>query len=247
MGLARIEVDEYTCELCGYKWINRVNGKDGPVPKRCAKCKHQHWERGPIDTLEKRWRDAIKKRFGYFRQIGGFHGSWQIETNVKLYLQGRPSVEEMKVLLHPMCYRYTTGSTYRHAHGRKYKPTGCVPTFPDAKKIDWEATKKAHEYERELSRQLLKDLMTERGIPYDEKEAKIQSLYSRHGKYGPYMLRHVPELCDALKKNQPEWSNEAIKTKILKQWSEELKYMVASPEELIESCWPDWLTKTEKV
>jgi hypothetical protein len=111
-------------------------------------------------------------------------------------------------------------------------------------KIDYEATERAHEYERELSRQLLKDLMTERGIPYDEKEAKRQSLYSRHGKYATLMLRMVPELCDALKNDQLEWSNQAIKTKILRQWSEELKYVVASPEKLIESYWPDWLTTT---
>jgi hypothetical protein len=88
----------------------------------------------------------------------------------------------------------------------------------------------------------LKELMTERGIPYDEKEAKMQSLYSRHGKYATFMMRYVPELCDALKKDQPEWPAKAIKTKILEQWSKELKYVVASPEELIESCWPDWLT-----
>jgi hypothetical protein len=52
--------------------------------------------------------------------------------------------------------------------------------------------KKAHEYEKQLSRQLLKDLMIERGIPYDEKEAKKQALYSAHGKYATFMLRIVP-------------------------------------------------------
>ena len=62
--------------------------------------------------------------------------------------------------------------------------------------------------------------MTERGIPYDEKEAKKQSLYSLHGKYATLMLRNVPELCDALKKDRPKWSNQTIKTKILKQFSE---------------------------
>jgi hypothetical protein len=35
MGVTRIEVDEYTCGLCDYKWLNRVNGKDGLIPKRC--------------------------------------------------------------------------------------------------------------------------------------------------------------------------------------------------------------------
>src|ERR687888_2523409 len=103
MGIARVEVNEYTCELCGYKWINRVNGKEGPVPKRCAKCKHRHWEKGYIDPLEKSYRDAIKHRFGYFRHNGGmFCGSWCTERKGKRHLQRRPSVKEKKRFLHPM-------------------------------------------------------------------------------------------------------------------------------------------------
>src|SRR5215212_784806 len=176
MGIARIEVNEYTCELCDYKWVNRINDKDGPIPKRCAKCKHQHWEKGRVRALEQSYRDAIKKRFGYFYYPGGmFHGGWQTEGNVKRYLQRRPPVEEMEVLLHPLCYLYTYHSS--HVKSR----TGCVPDFVlmrcnGIKNVDMRATKKAHEYEKQLSRQLLKELMTQRGISYDEKEAKKQSL-----------------------------------------------------------------------
>ena len=68
-----------------------------------------------------------------------------------------------------------------------------------------------------------------------------QLLYSRHGKYATLMLREVPKLCDALKEDQPEWSNEAIKAKVLGEMCKELKYVVESPKDLIESCWPDWL------
>lgn len=102
-----------------------------------------------------------------------------------------------------------------------------------------EATKKAHEYEEELSRQLLKDLMTERGILYDEKEAKIQSLYSHHGKYAIPMARDIPKLCNALKEEQPELSDEDIRTKVLEDMSDRFRDIVGSPEELIKSCWPD--------
>jgi predicted SprT family Zn-dependent metalloprotease len=124
MGISRIEVNEYTCELCGYKWVNRINGKDGPIPKRCAKCKNQNWEKEHIGALEQTYRDAIKHKFGYFSYPGGmFYGGWQIEVNVKRYLQRRPSIEEMKVLLHPLCHRYT----YQSSHA---KPRiGCVPNF----------------------------------------------------------------------------------------------------------------------
>ena len=41
---------------------------------------------------------------------------------------------------------------------------------------------KAREYQLQLSRQLLEDLMAQRVIPYDEKEEKIQSLWARYGK-----------------------------------------------------------------
>jgi hypothetical protein len=247
MGITRIEVNEYTCELCGYKWVNRINGEDRPIPKRCAKCKHQHWEKGHIGALEQRYRDAVKKRFGYFHYIGGmFHGGWQTEKNVKLYLQRRPSVVEMKVLLHPMSYLYKSTRPGSFKHG-----TGAVPAH-DMKHVDVEATKEAHEYEKQLSRQLLKEFMTQRGIPYDENEAKVQTLWSRHGKYAIPMLRYIPELCTALREDwypgltdeeirDNKQALENIKAMILKEQSKELLYLVASPEEVIESCWPEWL------
>ena len=43
MAIQKIEVSEYTCEKCAYKWINRINGKDGSLPDRCAKCKKVNW------------------------------------------------------------------------------------------------------------------------------------------------------------------------------------------------------------
>jgi hypothetical protein len=46
MPISKIETQEYECVHCGYKWVNRVNGKDGPVPKRCAKCKRFYWNDG---------------------------------------------------------------------------------------------------------------------------------------------------------------------------------------------------------
>ena len=235
MPISRIELNEYTCVLCDYKWISRVNGKDGPIPKRCAKCKRQHWNKGEIDGLEKSYRDALKRRFGYWNSASGiYQGGWRVEENIIRYLQPRPSVNEMRVLLHPM--------SYLHEYRPSYNKTsvGCVPAS-DRKHIDMKATKKAHEYERELSRQLLKDLMTERGIPYDENEVKKVSLYRQHGTYATLMFREVPKLCNALKQDQPEWSNEDIKTRVLEDYSKELKYVVASPQELIQSCWPDWI------
>jgi len=52
MPVSKIEVNGYGCIRCGYKWINRVNGKDGPIPKRCANCKTSNWNRDEITPKE---------------------------------------------------------------------------------------------------------------------------------------------------------------------------------------------------
>jgi hypothetical protein len=38
------QVQEYECCWCRYKWINRFDGKDGPIPNRCARCKKSNWD-----------------------------------------------------------------------------------------------------------------------------------------------------------------------------------------------------------
>jgi len=49
MTIYVIRVKEYECAKCGHKWINRINGKDGPIPERCAKCKRVNWNGGVRD------------------------------------------------------------------------------------------------------------------------------------------------------------------------------------------------------
>jgi hypothetical protein len=78
-------------------------------------------EKGHIGALEQSYRDALSLFLSFYYPGGMFHGGWQTEKNVKRYLQCRPSVEEMKVLLHQIYYRYT----YRP---NNYKPViGCIP------------------------------------------------------------------------------------------------------------------------
>ncbi|MGA9170324.1 MAG: hypothetical protein WBZ20_09285 [Nitrososphaeraceae archaeon] len=52
MPISKIDVNEYGCIKYEYKWINRVNGKDGPVPKRCAKYKRLNWDRDEIIGID---------------------------------------------------------------------------------------------------------------------------------------------------------------------------------------------------
>jgi hypothetical protein len=59
MPTHEVLVNEYECIRCGYKWTNRVNGKEGKRPKRCGKCKRWDWDEGPITDEEKRLRRQL--------------------------------------------------------------------------------------------------------------------------------------------------------------------------------------------
>ncbi len=56
----KVEVTEYECAKCSYRWTNWINGEEGPTPKRCAKCKKWDWDEGHLSRLEKRLRDLLK-------------------------------------------------------------------------------------------------------------------------------------------------------------------------------------------
>ena len=59
-AITRITINEYKCERCDYKWVNRRNGKDRPIPRKCAKCKRDNWD-GP-----KYFPKKIKKPYKIF-------------------------------------------------------------------------------------------------------------------------------------------------------------------------------------
>src|SRR5436309_12624818 len=45
MGQSKIEVTEYCCERCDYKWIARHNGEDKGEPNTCPRCKTWLWNK----------------------------------------------------------------------------------------------------------------------------------------------------------------------------------------------------------
>jgi Zn ribbon nucleic-acid-binding protein len=47
MPIERIQVLEYECVRCGYKWVNRVNGHDGQSQKNALDVS------GRVGTVEK--------------------------------------------------------------------------------------------------------------------------------------------------------------------------------------------------
>jgi hypothetical protein len=125
MTIHRVEVNEYECRLCGYSWINRVNGKDGPIPERCAKCERYGWDemalsrnRHPMTPKEAGLRTRIKNLPRLYYMIYKYHALpydseerdkltikdvWDIEL-LRMFLtldNPRPTVAELENVLYP--------------------------------------------------------------------------------------------------------------------------------------------------
>lgn len=114
MPIYSIQVSEYECVHCGYRWINRVNGKEGPVPKNCAKCKRKYWngknkDEGyePISPRERGLRRRLCRFEGYNPRKdtpwGGSTSYWPNELCKNfLHLNPRPTIAELKLALKPL-------------------------------------------------------------------------------------------------------------------------------------------------
>jgi len=110
MPMNKLEVIEYQCIKCGYKWINRVNGVDGPIPKRCSKCKRLNWNRGSPTPKE----IGLRRRIGSLKSIYEYQSlvvwrdkiHWPEELTEKfLNLDPRPTIAELKRVLYAPAMR----------------------------------------------------------------------------------------------------------------------------------------------
>ena len=164
MPIAKIEVDEYECAKCGYKWISRINGINKPRPIRCAKCKLWDWNEGYIDYSERLSRDRIRRKFSRFKS--GMFGTFRnVDGDVERLLVWRPSVEDMELILEPMCYLYGDGNAGKIKYDKKSKKYKCV--------IDSKASAKADGNQLQVSKQLI-EYFTERYIaPYRQQQTEI--------------------------------------------------------------------------
>ena len=105
MTISRIQINEYQCVLCKYKWINRINGKDGQIPDRCAKCKARNWNEGKMtpeeNGLRRRLR-GMKKLYehvalDFFISDPSISKWWDQELTERfLRLYPRPTIEELR-------------------------------------------------------------------------------------------------------------------------------------------------------
>lgn len=110
MTISRVEVNEYRCIRCGYKWINRINGGDGPIPKRCAKCKKRNWnDKNEAITPEE---NGLRRRIKGMKKLYEYSSSYWDMPSVADYwnsgladkflnLNPRPSVTELRQVVYP--------------------------------------------------------------------------------------------------------------------------------------------------
>ena len=169
MTISKIKVNEYQCVKCGYKQINRINGKDGPIPDRCAKCKKQNWNKkeDDISPEERGLRTQIrstKNLYEYsslYRSNPTIAGFWNNELAEKfLHLNPRPTSTELrKVVCIPGLKIGLTSQNYR-------RRSGCVP---DPQKSGWlkydrEEYIKALQLEVLKRQELIQRIMEKTGI-----------------------------------------------------------------------------------
>lgn len=101
MTISRIMVNEYECQRCGYKWTNRINGKDGPIPKNCGKCKSAAWNRDYYTPKEVGLRRRIKQLKKFYKyEIPASEYTWN-EKVVEEFLSTRPTISELETVFRP--------------------------------------------------------------------------------------------------------------------------------------------------
>ncbi|MGH9983830.1 MAG: hypothetical protein ACRD8W_07735 [Nitrososphaeraceae archaeon] len=103
MPIHNIETKEYECGHCGYRWTNRINGNDSPIPKKCAKCKRTNWN-DPNEAF-------TPEEIGLRRKIKGFRDVYYYQRNIDwpydlsdVFLQiknPRPTYKQLKKIVYP--------------------------------------------------------------------------------------------------------------------------------------------------
>lgn len=170
-----IEVTEYECAKCSYKWINRINGKDGRKPIRCAKCKRWDWEEGFLSIIEKRLRRDLLR----IESVETSHPTMFGETGINiaptdlcatfLSIYPRPTVQELETVLNPISYL----GPYNHFGVRSHAGTcteqidcgpGWIPTpeEPGSYRYDREIADEMERKEQEIRRELMQQIIDSR-------------------------------------------------------------------------------------
>jgi len=165
MTISEIVTREFTCNQCGYKWINRFKGRDQPVPKRCSRCKSHNWNRegGNIASVEKSLRARIRGMENRYINASAIWSNrlilscWDSELAERfLNLNPRPTVEELRLVLQ--------GSRIGFNSENQFKAQGYVPDPQNPRR--WK--KDTDEYQRiilveaEKRKEIMRKIIQER-------------------------------------------------------------------------------------
>jgi hypothetical protein len=170
----KVEVTEYQCAKCSYKWINRINGKEGPKSKRCPKCKKWDWDEGRLSRVGKRLRrDLLKIEVNEikYRTIDGT-GLYPIPTDICakfLSISPRPTEEELETVLNPICYLGPYDYNHHDHNGTCSNQTYCCPGWrlvPEKPGV-WHHDRKLEEdmvrIEKDVRHKLMQHIIDSRG------------------------------------------------------------------------------------
>jgi hypothetical protein len=185
----KIEVIEYECAKCDYKWINRINGKDGPKPIRCAKCKRWDWEEGYLSNIEKRLRRDLLR----IESVETVHLTMFGETRVNLAptdlcatflsIYPRPTVQELEAVLNPVSYF----GPYKH-HGFPNHGGDCTEKLDcgpgwipitGGYRYDKEKANEMERKEEEIRHELMQHVIDSRGGIINTNSTHYEYLASR--------------------------------------------------------------------
>lgn len=216
MPMHDINVKEYECGHCGYKWINRVNGKNGPIPIKCAKCKRSNWNdpRQRIRPREAGLRRKIKGffelyeyEFPYFRRERGYLVTWPIDLSKKfLEIKPRPTLEELEKVLYPFDYDLRK-RRYRYMIPDPNTPGRLIYSSPykqDPKRPDQRIWNDDNEYDKlklkemELRQQYMIEIMKSRGVDYDPELRLTIQREKRSAKFNEFRkesIKKVENIC----------------------------------------------------
>jgi hypothetical protein len=186
-----IQTKEYECTWCGYKWINRFNGKDGPILNYCAKCKRSNWNGGwaeaaakAISPKERGLRRRIKDLPNFYYTMSRSYSDrilwvgWSLDICKQfLSIEPRPTIEEMYQVL-------TVMDTDLKEKGREgWMPDPDRPSWLKRDpKGDCDLLKQQAQRRIEIMTQIIRS----RGVDYDRapilKEAMDHYLQEEEGK-----------------------------------------------------------------
>ncbi|MDQ6668482.1 MAG: hypothetical protein M3Y53_09690 [Thermoproteota archaeon] len=152
--------------------MHRINGKDGPKPIRCAKCKRWDWEEGYLSTIEKRLRrdllriESVETSYPTMFGERGFNIAPSDLCASFLSIYPRPTVQELETVLNPISYL----GPYNHYGFRNHGGTfteqidcgpGWIP-IPGSYRYDKEKADEMGTKEEEIRHELMQHIIDSR-------------------------------------------------------------------------------------